>query len=702
MGTPKRASRLLSSICVLALAACSGGGGGGSAAISTGAGAGTTGASTSGSTTGGTTTGGTSTGSTSTGGTSTGSTGSATTTPTVSIGAPDKADVAIGAPYFNFTNNLPAVGTKFGLFGPAVKVGATSVQAAGTTLNSSATYRGMVTSGSTQVPTFDINIPEIGLTATSVRADGTTMILADGSKVVLKAAFLNYSEAGGWAYIPAGSGPSYTGVFAGGFGTPAADVPVAGTATYSGNGTAGGGVSALYFVPSGTGSISTGSLNGSVALSVNFSTGAVSGTLSNMTATPGDGGAATPWNTVNLSASINRLATNASFTGTTSTGDAPAGAGSAGFSSAATGGLSGAFFGPGGIEAGGSFTLTDPNAAGGGKTAFGSFGATGTACSGCSTATASTGSSGSTASGGTSGSTAVTINAADTPATGGVSSPSFNFTSNPPTLGTKLTLVGAVVSVTPTTVTGAGHGDGVTATFRGTVAANGVTYPVFDLDAPSLSLHAQNVRGDGTPVTLFDGGVASAAVATLNYTLLGAWTFKPGNGGPSYFGQTVTGSLTPASSVPTSGSATYTGSGNSGGVVGAFFVPSGSGSIQAGSLSGDMSLTVNFAAATVNGSLTHMTATTAANGSGTTPWNDVSLSGRLPPGVNYYSGTTTTTGAPSGAGNAGFSSAATGSFIASFYGPGAPETGGTWTLHESTANGGKTAIGTFAGSIATP
>jgi len=208
METPKKASRLLSSICVLALAACSGGGGGGSAAISTGAGNTTTGGSTSGSTSGSTT--GSTTGGTTTGGT--------TATPTVSIGAPDQPNVAIGDPYFNFKNKLPAVGTKFGLFGPAVKVGPTSVQAAGTTLNSSATFRGMVTSGSGQVPSFDVSIPEIGLTATNVLVDGTPTTLADGSKVVLKAAFLNYTEASGWAYTPASGGVTYTGASAGGFG----------------------------------------------------------------------------------------------------------------------------------------------------------------------------------------------------------------------------------------------------------------------------------------------------------------------------------------------------------------------------------------------------------------------------------------------------------------------------------------------------
>jgi hypothetical protein len=259
-------------------------------------------------------------------------------------------------------------------------------------------------------------------------------------------------------------------------------------------------------------------------------------------------------------------------------------------------------------------------------------------------------------------------------------------------------LPGSVISLSSATVTGAGNGTGVTATFRGTVVSNGITYPVFDLDVPTLSLHAQNVKGDGTTVTLADGSKVSAATATLTYTLLGAWSYFPTNGGPAYIGQTVTGSLTPVGSIPASGSATYTGSGSSGGAVGAFFVPSGNGTIQGGSVTGNVSLTVNFTANTASGSLTNMTANTTANGSGTTPWNDLSLSGTLARTGGSLSGTVSTSGPPSGAGNAGFSSAATGNFAASFYGPSAQETGGTWTLHEGTGSGGKTAVGTFAAS----
>ena len=338
MEASKKALRLASSLCLLALAGCSGGGGGGGAALNTGT-------NNTPSNTGGNTSG------------NTGTSGNTTPTPTVSIGAPDNANVTIqGAPAFNFTTNLPAVGTVFGLLGPAVQVTSTTVSAANKGTNGTITYRGM-TNG---VPIFDVSVPAIGLTASNVRADGTTSTLGDGSKVVLTITTLNYTAAGAWAYTPASGGTGYIGATTTGSGTPIANVPIAGSASYTGSGTRGG-VAGAYFVPNGTGGISLGSLSGDIAISVNFTSGSVTGTLSNMTATPAAGGTATPWNSVSLSANVNRLANNASFTGTTGTSGAPAGAGTAGFSSAATGQLGGAFFGPNADEAGGTWTLTDPD-----------------------------------------------------------------------------------------------------------------------------------------------------------------------------------------------------------------------------------------------------------------------------------------------------------------------------------------------------
>ena len=272
-----------------------------------------------------------------------------------------------------------------------------------------------------------------------------------------------------------------------------------------------------------------------------------------------------------------------------------------------------------------------------------------------------------------------------------------------PPIGTNIGFGSATVSISPTgaaTTVADAHISTISATYKGTITSAGVVYPVFDLSIPALSLTASNVRGDGTPVTATGGGQISAAVASMTYTLLGAWTYTPTGTGASYLGQVVSGYSTAAGGVPTTGTANYTGNPNvagGGGVVGAYFVPSGTGSIQAGTLSGNVNMSVNFAANTTTGSFSNMTAK-AAGSSTSTPWNNVTLSGSLTRGAGgvSISGNTSTTGAPSGAGTAGFSSSAIGGFSGMLYGPTGQEMGATWMIQEfpGTANG-KAAFGTF-------
>jgi hypothetical protein len=500
------------------------------------------------------------------------------------------------------------------------------------------------------------------------------MTLPDGSKVSFSIGTLNYIAGASWTYTPAGGTIRYEGVAATGSGTPIASVPTTGTASYAGTGATGGTVG-LYYVPDGSGGISSGALVGDIAITANFSTGGVTGTLSNMTAHPSGGGAATPWNSVTLSANISRSAVNAAFNGSTSTSNAPANAGAAGFSSAATGAVVGGFFGPAVDEVGGTWSLVDSTAAGGGKTAFGDFAATCTSCAPSPPPPATS---------------SVSITAP------GLGLATFSggpfgtsFTGAPPAAGTAIPLGGATAVLTPTSVANFNTGQ-VTATYRGTVPAGSGTVSVFDLSVPALSLTAANLRADGTELTLADGGKVTAAFGTMTYTLLGVWAYAPASGNKAYLGQVVTGYGTPQASVPTTGTANYSGTG---GAIGAYAVPSGTNAIELGIVSGDISLNVNFAGNTTSGSFTNMTAK-AAGSSTTTPWNSLSLSGTLTRGANAATldGPMTTTGS---AGTAGFSSAATGAFHGALYGPTAQEVGGTWRLTESTASGGKAAFGTF-------
>jgi hypothetical protein len=642
----KAALRLGSSLCLLALTACSGGGGG-----SANTGLNNPPANNSGNS------GGTNTGNS--GGNSTGNSGGNTTpTPTVSIGAPDNAGVTVqGPPPFNFSTNLPSVGTTFGLSGPAVKITASVVEAAKKGTTGTLIYRGLANG----VPTFDISIPDLGISASNVRADGSVTPAGPGA-VIMNIKLLNYTAHGVWSYAAGpGTGVTYIGVTAVGSGTPIAAVPTAGSANYS------GGTVGFYYAPGHAGTATTGSLIGQIAISVNFTTGGVSGTVNSVIAD-----LKTPWNDLSLSANINRLAGNASFNGTTGTSGPPADAGTAGFSSAATGQLAGAFFGPNAEEVGGSWTLTDPNAAGGGKTAFGAFGTTRNSCSGCATPT-TIGPLGT----GTFGGNAPNLAAGATP----------NFKNSPPAAGTVFSLNLASLhpgstAVTDTTATVGGG----TATFQGMVGGN---YTAIDLKIPGLGLNASNLHTDGTFLQQPDGSRVSALMPALNYTVLGSWGLTPASG-PSTLGLAIAGYQTPTNGVPVGGSAAYLGNAPQGASTAGFargtvFVSS---NLPVDTI-GEFNANVNFTNSTITGSLTNMHTSPSAGVQN--PWNTVSVAGTLS-GASV-SGTTSTTGAPSGAGVYGMSSAATGKFSGAFYGPGAEELGAIWTLNEATTDGGKAAWG---------
>ena len=339
MGTSK-ALRLGSSICLLALAAC--GGGGGNAAPPTTP------------------------------------VVPPPVVPTVSIAAPATTNVAgfsganVGT---NFTTNLPPVGTIISLAGATVSANSTSVADANIR-RITATYRGTVTSGGLAYPVFDLSVPELSLTASNVRGDGTPLTLANGGQISTATAAMTYTLMSAWSYAPPGGGTAYLGQMVTGYSTPSAAVPASGTAVYSGNiGTpGGGGAGGVYFVPSGTGTIQIGALTGNVSINVDFATNKSSGTFSNMMATPAGSTTSTPWNTVLLSGSLDRNSSGASIGGMTTTTGAPANAGAAGFSSAATGSYGGSVYGPAAQEVGGSWTLAEPNIING-KAAFGTFGA---------------------------------------------------------------------------------------------------------------------------------------------------------------------------------------------------------------------------------------------------------------------------------------------------------------------------------------
>lgn len=271
----------------------------------------------------------------------------------------------------------------------------------------------------------------------------------------------------------------------------------------------------------------------------------------------------------------------------------------------------------------------------------------------------------------------------------------LNWRTSPPAANTGYSIGRLNITTTPTSVAAGGITD-ASIIYKGTTTSGGTTYRVFDLSIPSLGVLANNLRSDGTTVTLANGATVGFVNTTLSYTLMGAWTYLPSSGTGGYLGQGVNGAATPLANLPTVGTATFTGNSltTNGGVLGAYSVPTGTGSIQGGAVTGNVSLNANLAANTFTGSFTNMT--TITSGQPSTPWNDVSLSGSITRStVATFGGTSAASSAPSGAGIAGFSNAARGSVVGGFFGPNYEEVGGTWSLHESTPDGGKAAFGTF-------
>ena len=207
--------------------------------------------------------------------------------------------------------------------------------------------------------TVELKIPNLGIDAIVKDNSLTKTSLPSGQNLLFGLnstgglANLNYTALGNWVVANASTGLSSNMAFyVAGYQTPVASMPTSGSATYGGTGTVIGAV----LIPGG----STGAqLTGNSALTANFSSGAITGSFTNMQATPVTGGAASPWNSVSASANIS----GATFSGQTATSSTPSGTYSLG---SATGTINGGFYGPAANELGAVWTLYD-----GSKAAFG-------------------------------------------------------------------------------------------------------------------------------------------------------------------------------------------------------------------------------------------------------------------------------------------------------------------------------------------
>ncbi|MGH6956896.1 MAG: transferrin-binding protein-like solute binding protein [Caulobacteraceae bacterium] len=578
--------------------------------------------------------------------------GSNTTTETAAAGGPT---------FDGSSGTFPAVGAAFAILQSSITISSTAI-AADTTTNADGatlTYQGQDGSNHSE---FDISIPGLGISNQPVAYQGSGGLtgttkyegaMSGGGDMLVDLDTFPYMAVGMWSVLPTGNAldASNNAFGIGGYATPTASMPTTGTATY------GGPVIGLAAVPQGANHISAG-LYGAASLNVNFASGAVTGQMTDMRAYPLAGGPTEAWDNVDFTATIS----GAGLSGTTSVKSVPA-SGTYRIAAIGSGHIVGSFYGPAGQDIGAVWNLYD-----GTNGSYGVIGATTPA---------------------TTVPSAYTVTAPDAPTVGSaapttaaaglemasVGGPNFSASPSAPAAGTVFAATETAMQISPTYAVA----DDATTAGGLTETVSNYSTGTYELKIPNLGIDATITTGtfgiqlsDGDFISLSDlspGGTPGM----LNYVALRQWTLKDSNDSATLgTGFALIGYQTPTSSMPTTGSATYSGVGN---VTGSDFWPAGA----ILSLTGDGSLTANFATGAVSGSMTGIKV--AQN-----PWNNVTITGSI--SGDTFSGATSS--GPTG-GTGYEMNNGTGSISGGFYGPNANEVGAVWTL----SDGFSSAIGVF-------
>ena len=246
--------------------------------------------------------------------------------------------------------------TVFPLLETVVTINAAGLTADSAAMNGGATLA-FESTGRTD-DRYQMSVPGLGFTDVALAAGGWYCYGLCGGSVTLynsepATSNLSWTTFGAWdSYTTASNSHA---AYVTGYRTPVSAVPTTGSATYRGS--VQGRV--MFSAAGPTHGVAVYGLYGDATLQANFASGAITGSLTNMSAS-GD-----PWNSVSLLGAISGGQNY--FSGTSAATSAPAG--QATLSGTATGTFAGMFFGPSAQEAGAVWTLHD-----GTKTAIGSFG----------------------------------------------------------------------------------------------------------------------------------------------------------------------------------------------------------------------------------------------------------------------------------------------------------------------------------------
>ncbi len=598
------------------------------------------------------------------------------TPPTTAAGGFQQA--APGGP--TFPGVQPANGTVFALTQSVFKVAhdsndvATALSADTATMAAGAT----VTVNDNTKNNFELKIPTLGVDAILHLNDNNYTQLANGDYIALESVtygrnvnLLNYAVLGDWTLLDtSGQHTIDYGQFIFGYQTPLAGRPVSGAATYSGTNNVAGQV----LTPSNTVGAYYTAVGGDGTLTANFTTGAVTGAFTNMVSAA-SGGGTNAWNNLSLTGTLS----GATFTGATAATTSPSTTNA--LLASATGTFAGGFYGPVANEVALVWTLSD-----GTESALGVFGAE-------------------------QNSPPATIGAFEA-ATPGTPAPattaagyqqalaaSPSFTSTGPTAGTvfALTQSSIVATITPGDAYGTVTADTATDTAGATVTALSTNANTsYELKIPHLGVDVTLQANAPQDTKLSNGTYAYLSTITtaggtnyLDYAVLGAWNLNDtADQNYTNTGFFVFGYQTPAAGMPTTGTATYSGTGN---VYGEVIAPSAGGGATAATLTGDGSLTANFGTGAITGTLSNITAN--YNGANTA-WNSVTITGAINAGASTFNGATSTPSAPATTYSLG--AGATGTIRGGFYGPTAQQVAAVWTLSDGT----KSALGVFGAKVA--
>lgn len=205
-------------------------------------------------------------------------------------------------------------------------------------------------------------------------------------------------------------------------------------------------------------------------------------------------------------------------------------------------------------------------------------------------------------------------------------------------------------------------------------------------DTQRVKVFYPNLIGDGPFLSYAGGGWGlgeTVAPDQLDWTAFGYWDPFRYSGLPNVSrGAWLAGLETSVQAIPTTGSATYSGT-----VLGLVSESHICQCTSVAELAGSVNLSADFSARAISGAMTDLTVNSQSYESG--PMNDISFSATLMADSNMFTGTTMI--ASSASGLWAMDPAASGDLTGHFFGPVGQEVGAVWTLSDGVHN----AIGAF-------